>query len=206
MLRSSSPSPGFSKFWRFMELVPVKPKLLAQQLSLQMRPIWKNAGIWEPRSYVCWSNILIPTHQYPSLVQECEEPGTSLSVLLQAVISGCLLSFTPLYGSLPLIPGPSIFPWAQAVSTVDTVTGHRAGPGPLSLARWSNGSWSAWTLGFFCELKSAKGATALTRCPSPGLQGAWTSQWKLLPLEPLSPTGQKAARLGSLHLCEETSL
>lgn len=39
-------SSGFAEFWPIMELMLIKPRLLAQQLSLQMRTIWENAGIW----------------------------------------------------------------------------------------------------------------------------------------------------------------
>lgn len=106
----------------------MKPRLLAQHLFLQMNqePIWKNAGIWsltatEPHSYAYWSNILLSTHQYPALVQERDEPGTSLSVLLQVVVSGCLLFSTPLNGSLPPIPHPASSPGPRAVSTADIV-------------------------------------------------------------------------------------
>lgn len=145
-----------------------------------------------------------PTSSYPSI--PCSETGTSLSVLWQAVISGHLLFSITLNRSRPHIPHPVSSPGPRAVSTADTGPGHRAGPGSLSLAQGKKGSWSSWSLGFFCELKSAKGATALTRCLSPGLSGAGTSQWQLLHLGPLPPAGQKAAGHGSLHLREETGL
>lgn len=80
--------------------------------------------------------------------------GTSLSVLFQVVISGCLLFFIPLNGSLPHIPHPASSPGPRAVSTADTVPGHRAGHGSLTLAQWNNGSRSSWTLGCFCELRA----------------------------------------------------